>query len=147
MNWKSVLATALFLFLAASRAASAQEGTKKTGLEAARLFDEEGKALIDSLEKNLYGRDTGKALTLRGPAYVFSPTDPKDHLTTHFLHLPAGKARTARISLSFAEPEPSGSNLVVLVQAGGFATLQELRPRPNSTGELSFSQDVSVPSP
>ena len=149
MNRKPVLANVLLLCLLASVVTRAQEGAKKGGSdEVVRLYEQEGKALIDSLEKNYYGRDTAKALTLRGSVYLFSPTDPKDHLATPFQHLPArsvGKARVARVSLLFSGPEPSGSNLVVLVQRDGFGVLQELRPHPDSAAALSSSQDVPIP--
>lgn len=149
MRCKGVAAKTLLLLLAPIVVVRGQEGTNKAGLEGVvRLYEEDGKALIDSLEKNYYGRNTSQALELRGSTYLFSPTDPKDHLATHFLRLPApsaGKGRVARISLSFVEPEPSGSKLVIAVQIEGYVTLQQLQPRPDSAATLSTSEEVNIP--
>ena len=144
MKWIGILASALSVALATITIARGQETTKKLVL----VYEQDGKALIDSLEKNFYGRDTSKALTLRGSTYVLSPTDPRDHVATPFQPLPAksdGTPRVARISLSFSEREPPGSNLVISVQDQGFNTLAQLWPRPDSAAALPSSQDVSIP--
>jgi hypothetical protein len=146
MNCRPAVPAILLLVLAPAGLTRAQEEIKKAGAnDAVPLYDLQGATLIDSLEKNFYGRDPGQSLTLRDSIYLFSPTDPRDHLATHFVQLPPGKARAVKISLTFLEPELSGSNLIVLVQDGGLATLQELRPLPNSAATLSFVQDVSIP--
>ena len=133
----------LLLFLAPTLAG---QPTAKDGSGGnVHLYEEQGKTLIDSLEKNFYGRENVGPVTLRDSGYLFTPTDPKDHLATHFLQVPTGKRRLARVYLWFPEEARSGSSLGVLVQDRGLATLQQFAPRPDPAGALSTSQDVTIP--
>ena len=53
-----------------------------------KIYEKSEQALIDSLEKNIYGPHEGQSLFIDNGIIIFQPSTISDHLATQFLRLP-----------------------------------------------------------
>ncbi|HUK93189.1 MAG TPA: class I SAM-dependent methyltransferase, partial [Methanomicrobiales archaeon] len=116
------------------------------------IFNREGAGLMDSLEKNFYGSFTEDTLVFRrGEAFLFSPTDGKDHFVTPFFEpipVKPGKDYLIRVTLLFHRDGIPGKNCVVHLQDSQFNQLSSdfdfSSPREEAGNLCGVTQTVNL---
>ena len=112
------------------------------------LMERQGSDLIASLEKNIYGPgDHAHVLTVAPGGALFHPTDPRDHLATHYVGVPSllGQPRAMRVDLSLGPKDDNSAGLKLIVQSDGATEIATFSPDPSDAVNGVWSTTLPVP--